>query len=143
MWHIVSSSKVIKPRGKTVYYEHIQCDECSDTKDVRRDGYNMNLRCNECAIKMKTTTLYKKSKTIRFTDSEGDDVDMLVDYYKPVMTYTEIGKELGVSSTTAKTIYNKAIAKLFYMIKLDELAEPNDDKDIRGGAEKHYSEMAM
>ena len=92
----------------------------------------------------KTTKVYKKYRTIRFTDSEGGvGSDMLVDYYKPMMTFTQIGYELGVSSQRANQLYQQAMNKIEVLIDIDEVATANDDKDIMGGAERHYSKMAV
>ncbi len=92
----------------------------------------------------KTTKLVKKYKTIRFKDSEGGvDYDTLIDYYKPYMGFVEIAEELDVSVVTIRSDYDKAMNKLEELLDLNDIKTADAFKDILGGAEKHYSKIAM
>jgi hypothetical protein len=102
---------------------NLQCD-CGATKTVA--VINLNCRCYECEPKVdvkeyqkqyrlvhKTKTVYKKKKkSIRFTDSESDEPDTIIDYYEPSMTFVEIAKELNISTSGAKKLYDSGVAKI-------------------------------
>ena len=115
---------VVKPTVKAV--ESVAYNDVA-VREFTQDELQMIKKFVPVKETIKTTVVNKKTRTIRFTDSENkSEPDYLVDYYRPMMTFTEIALVLNVPPHTVGKLYRDAIKHLEELLQLDMVVFEKD-----------------